>query len=41
MLKDGCFDRFFKPEYSLALHVDANLPAGWVGNGPVYVGQCR
>ncbi len=31
MIKDGCFDRFFKPEYSLALHVDANQPTGTVG----------
>jgi amidohydrolase len=31
MIKDGCFDRFFKPDFSLALHVDANLPAGAVG----------
>ena len=31
MIKDGCFERFFKPDYSLALHVDANLPAGSVG----------
>jgi len=31
MIQDGCFERFFKPDYSLALHVDANLPAGSVG----------
>ncbi|HVU85879.1 MAG TPA: amidohydrolase [Pirellulales bacterium] len=36
MLKDGCFDRFFKPEYSLALHVDANQPTGTVGFHPGY-----
>ncbi len=36
MIKDGCFDRFFKPDLSLALHVDANLPAGTVGYHPGY-----
>ena len=30
MLEDGLFKRFPKPEYALALHVDANLAAGQV-----------
>ena len=28
MLSDGLFERFPKPDYTLALHVDAELPAG-------------
>lgn len=28
MLADGLFERFPKPDYALALHVDAELPAG-------------
>ncbi len=31
MIQDGCFDRFFKPDFSLALHVDGALAAGSVG----------
>ncbi len=31
MLKDGLFMRFPKPDYCLALHVKADLPAGSVG----------
>lgn len=31
MLKDGLFARFGKPEFALALHVDATLEAGKVG----------
>ena len=31
MLEDGLFDRFMKPDFALALHVDASLEAGKVG----------
>jgi hippurate hydrolase len=31
MLKDGLFTRFPKPEFALAIHDDASLPAGQVG----------
>ena len=31
MLKDGLFERFPKPDYAIALHVDPNLPTGTVG----------
>jgi hippurate hydrolase len=31
MLADGLFSRFPKPDYALALHVSAKLPAGTVG----------
>jgi len=31
MLKEGLFKRFPKPDYCLALHVNAELPAGLVG----------
>jgi metal-dependent amidase/aminoacylase/carboxypeptidase family protein len=31
MLDDKLFDRFGKPDYALALHVDATIPAGSVG----------
>jgi hippurate hydrolase len=31
MLKDGLFERFPKPDFALALHVDAMLAAGHVG----------
>jgi hippurate hydrolase len=31
MIQDGCFERFFKPDFSLALHVDGTLPTGSVG----------
>ena len=36
MLKDGLFERFPRPDYALALHVNANLPAGTVGLCPGY-----
>jgi amidohydrolase len=37
MLKDGLFTRFPRPDYCLALHMNANLPAGKVGytEGPI------
>ena len=37
MLKDGLFTRFPKPDYALAVHDDARLPAGVVGYhaGPI------
>jgi hippurate hydrolase len=31
MLKDGLFERFGRPDFALALHVDATRPAGQVG----------
>jgi hippurate hydrolase len=31
MLDDGLFERFPKPDFAVALHVDATLPAGRVG----------
>jgi len=31
MLNDGLFTRFKKPDYALALHVDAELPTGQLG----------
>ncbi len=31
MLADGLFERFPRPDFNLALHVDSNLPAGHVG----------
>lgn len=36
MLKDGLFQRFSKPDFALALHVDSQLPAGSIGyrSGP-------
>ncbi len=34
MIDDGLFERFPKPDYSLALHVESSLPAGWVGLTP-------
>jgi amidohydrolase len=36
MLKDGLFERFPRPDYALALHVNASLPAGTVGLCPGY-----
>jgi hippurate hydrolase len=36
MLKEGLFERFPYPDYGLALHVNANLPAGTVGLTPGY-----
>lgn len=37
MLKEGLFTRFPRPDYCLALHMNANLPAGKVGytEGPI------
>jgi amidohydrolase len=32
MLEDGLFERFPRPDYALALHVDAELAAGMVGH---------
>ncbi len=31
MLDDGLFSRFPKPDYNLALHVNANMPSGMIG----------
>ncbi len=31
MLKDGLYDKFPQPDYALALHVNASMPAGTVG----------
>ncbi|MBI2827477.1 MAG: amidohydrolase [Planctomycetia bacterium] len=31
MIEDGCFSRFFKPDFSVALHVDGTLATGSVG----------
>lgn len=36
MLRDGIYERFPKPDYTIALHDDANLPAGTVGYTPGY-----
>ena len=36
MLKDGLFTRFPKPDFALALHDSADLPAGKVGFTPGY-----
>jgi amidohydrolase len=36
MLADGLFTRFARPDYNLAEHVDATLPAGSVGIVPGY-----
>ena len=36
MLRDGLFDRFGKPDYGLALHVDPARPAGQIGYRPGY-----
>jgi hippurate hydrolase len=36
MLRDGLYERFPKPDYAIALHDDANLPAGTVGYTPGY-----
>jgi len=37
MLKDGLFERFPKPDYCLALHVDSDLEAGRVAYVPGYM----
>jgi amidohydrolase len=36
MLADGLFERFPRPDYNLALHVSASLPAGQIGYAPGY-----
>ena len=36
MLNDGLFTRFPKPDFALAIHDDASLPAGQVGYTPGY-----
>src|SRR3989475_7831275 len=36
MLEDGLFTRFPKPDFALAIHDDASLPAGQVGYTPGY-----
>ncbi len=36
MLKDGLYQRFMVPDYALALHVNANLPAGKISYIPEY-----
>jgi len=37
MLKDGLFTRFPRPNYALALHVDATLPTGKIGFKAGYI----
>lgn len=36
MLEDGLFERFPRPDFNLALHVSADLPAGRLGYTPGY-----
>lgn len=36
MLNDGLYTRFPRPDYALALHVDASQPAGHIGYVPGY-----
>ena len=36
MLADGLYERFPRPDYALALHASASLPAGKVGVCPAY-----
>ncbi len=36
MLNEGLFEKFPKPDYALALHASASLPAGMVGYCPEY-----
>jgi len=36
MLADGLFERFPKPDYALAMHVEATLEAGKIGYNPGY-----
>ena len=31
MIEDGLFDRIPLPDHAIALHVEGNLPAGWIG----------
>ncbi|MFO7574586.1 MAG: amidohydrolase [Bacteroidales bacterium] len=40
MIEDGLFKKFPKPDYALAYHVSAELPAGTVGYypGPIFAG---
>ncbi len=40
MIADGLFKRFPKPDYALAYHVSAELPAGTIGYfpGPIFAG---
>ncbi len=37
MLSDGLYERFPRPDYALALHVSADLPAGKIGYRPGFV----
>jgi len=37
MLNDGLYERFPRPDYALALHVSADLPAGKIGYRPGFV----
>lgn len=37
MLEAGCFDKFFKPDVSLALHVDGTLATGSIGSRAGYI----
>ncbi|MCL4203587.1 MAG: amidohydrolase [Pirellulaceae bacterium] len=37
MLKDGLFEKFPRPDFAIALHVDATLPTGTVGCRAGYV----
>jgi amidohydrolase len=37
MMKDGLYKRFPKPDYAVALHVNARLPAGKVAYVPGYI----
>ena len=39
MLKDGLYERFGKPDYALAFHVDADLPTGMVSGSEDIVGS--
>jgi hippurate hydrolase len=34
MIEDGLFDRIPLPDHAIALHVEGNLPAGWIGYVP-------
>jgi len=37
MLEDGLFERFPKPDYALAIHVKADLPAGQIAFAPGFM----
>ena len=39
MLKDGLYERFGKPDYALAFHVDADIPTGKVSGSEGIVGS--